>query len=443
LDIDFPALEDVAGCDESMMHRPACGESFFEAEYSPFVQRAALEAACTSCVDDSQVGEVVVVHTKGDEPANNGGPADGASSIQFIDLGAGAFAQNGHLTAVSFYVARANQAGHKLQIYRHSHGDHYELIAESPPIISPNSDTVQREVFVTPIQFRAGDFFGWSHVDRGTVPFVGGDAVTNVVRWRYGLESIGAQVNFNGVGGRSYAYQVEYTQASASSHAMVDTSVAWNHACDDTTADLDGIPICTVNSNDGSANPWVLFGDISSQINNFGAHEFANSPTRSGLQRGDSVQVGTFSSGSIGTPGYSLDLGQFAHLTTGNFDLMIQYGDSQLFSHAELGFRKTDGSFINNGHTTEGVVVGEHGLWGSRDDHPNGYYATFCAYNGGCGGGGNDFWTFSSHGIYPNSAASVVCGMYYGGWQNCESGDNGNRMRYYIRSAEFPVTMRR
>lgn len=439
LNIEFPPLDEVPGCDESMMHRSACGAAFFEAEYSPFVQRAAIEAACTSCVDDIQVGEVLVVHAKGNEVANNGVP-DGANSIQFIDLGAGAFDQNGHMTSVSFYVARANQAGHRLQIYRPLHANHFELIAESPPIISPVADVVQREVFVTPIQFKAGDFYGWSHTDRGIVPFTGGQ---NDVRWRYGLENVGSHVNFNGQGGRVYAYQIEFTESPGSSHSTVDTSVAWNHPCEDTSADLDGIPICTVASNDGNPSPWVLFGDITSQINNFGAHEFANSATHSGLQRGDSVQVGTFSSGSIGTPGYSLDLGQFAHLTTGNFDLMIQYGDRQVFSHAEMGYRKTDGSFINNGHTTEGVVVGEHGLWGSRDDYPNGYYATFCAYNGGCGGGGNDFWAFSTHGLYPNSASSVVCGMYYGGWQNCESGDNGNRMRYYIRSTEFPVTMRR
>jgi len=231
--------------------------------------------------------------------------------------------------------------------------------------------------------------------------------------------------------------------ATGAPHVESCSGLGSGHPCDDTTADLDGIPICTVSSDDGAANPWVLFGDITSQIDNFGADDFANSPTHSGVQRGNSVQVGTFSSGSIGTPGYSLDLGQFAHLTTGDFDLMIQFGDSELFSHVELGFSKTGVSFINNGHTAQGVVIGEHGLWGSRDDHPNGYYATFCAYNGGCGGGGNDFWTFSTHGIYPNSASSVVCGMYYAGWTNCECGDNGHRMRYYIRSAEFPVMMRR
>jgi hypothetical protein len=220
----------------------------------------------------------------------------------------------------------------------------------------------------------------------------------------------------------------------------------YGQPCTEGTATIDGVPVCTVASDDGNANPWVLFGDISHQISNFVASQVTSSPSSSGLHNGDSVQVGTFSTGDIGSSGYSLDIGQFCTggSCNANFDLMIQYGDSDVFSHSENGYSATGGGFINNGHTAQGVVIGEHGMWGSNTDRPNGYYATFCAYNGGCRGNGNDFWAFSTHGVYPNAANSVVCGMYYGGsgtpWKDCASGDNGHRMRYYIRSADLAVT---
>lgn len=220
----------------------------------------------------------------------------------------------------------------------------------------------------------------------------------------------------------------------------------YGQPCTEGTATIAGIPVCTVASNDGNSHPWVMFGDIDHQTSNFVASQVTGSPTTSGLHNGDSAQVGTFSTGALGSPGYSLDIGQFCSggSCTANFDLMIQYGDSDVFSFSLDGYSTTNGGFINNGHTAEGVVIGEHGLWGSKHDHPNGYYATFCAYNGGCGIYGHDFWAFSSHGVYPNHANSVVCGMYYGQsstpWKNCPSGDNGHRMRYYIRSPDLEVT---
>ena len=46
---------------------------------------------------------------------------------------------------------------------------------------------------------------------------------------------------------------------------------------------------------------------------------------------------------------------------------------------------------------------------------------------------GNDFWNFSKHGVYPDTAANVPCGYYYEGFKKCPSGDNAHRMRYYYR----------
>jgi len=221
----------------------------------------------------------------------------------------------------------------------------------------------------------------------------------------------------------------------------------YGQPCTEGTATINGVSVCTVASNDGNSNPWVLFGDIDHQISNFVSSQVTSSPTSSGQHIGDSVQVGTFTTGTIGTSGYSLDIGQFCSggSCSGNFDLMIQYGNSDVFSHSENGYGTTNGGFINNGHTAQGVVIGEHGMWGSNSDSPSGYYATFCAYNGGCRVAGNDFWAFSTHGVYPNSANSVVCGMYYGvyaaPWKNCPGGDNIHRMRYFIRSSDLQVEL--
>lgn len=161
------------------------------------------------------------------------------------------------------------------------------------------------------------------------------------------------------------------------------------------------------------------------------------------MWNGNSVQVGTFSTGAVGSPGYSLDIGQFC--TGGScsapFDLLIQYGDASVDTHSESGYSTTDGGFINNGpQLGKGRTTGEHGVWGSVTDNPNGYYASFCAYAGSCGTTGNDFWQFSTNGVYPSGSAQVPCGFYsYRGtsWKNCGSGDNSHRMRYYIRSPDL------
>lgn len=229
-------------------------------------------------------------------------------------------------------------------------------------------------------------------------------------------------------------------------HDEPEPNPEYGQPCTETTATINGVPVCTIASNDGNSDPWVLFGDINDQISNFVASHFTNSATTSGLHRGDSVQVGTFSAGDIGQAGYSLDIGQFCSggSCNDNFDLMIQFGTADVFSHSENGYRTTNGGFINNDHTAQGAVIGEHGMFGSQADHPNGYYATYCAYNGGCTANGNDFWSFSTHGEYPNGPSSIVCGMYFADavspWKECPSGDNGHRMRYYIRSSDLPVS---
>lgn len=151
--------------------------------------------------DHMYVGDYL---TKGNDPSLHAGTPDSASSIQFIDIGAGAFDYDGEMVGVSFSVARANQAGHRFQIYRPI-GDRYELVAESDPIASPLTGVTATEMFAVPLRFRAGDFIGWVHTGQGTMPFSGSD---NSVRWKYGVEAVGSEVDFDGQGGRTYSYEV-------------------------------------------------------------------------------------------------------------------------------------------------------------------------------------------------------------------------------------------
>jgi len=197
------------------------------------------------------------------------------------------------------------------------------------------------------------------------------------------------------------------------------------------------VKTCQAISNDGHALPWILFGDINHTASNFDAKSVEASPTSSGVSRGNSAQIGSFSAGTPGGPGYSLDVGQLLSLSgdeSSTFDLMIQFGETSIYSHMFRKFQKTRGHFINNDNINRSNGIGEHGLWGSSASPRGGYYAAFCAVNGKCARGGHDFWTFSTNGRYPVKAVNVICGFSLSSsWKECSSGDNAKRMRYYIR----------
>lgn len=199
------------------------------------------------------------------------------------------------------------------------------------------------------------------------------------------------------------------------------------------------VDICTIRSADFHPEPWILFGDITSPKGPFTEESFANSPTNSGMRKGKSGQVGTFSAGEPGQVGYSLDVQELIHLSGSSdatFDLMIQFGHGRVFAVYFTGFQKSGRFFINNEgakHSASRPFLGENGMWGRKDFSPNGFYATFCAFKGACAAAGNSFWTFSKLGSHPSTPGSVICGFYLGGWKKCPDGDNKQRMRYYIR----------
>jgi len=138
----------------------------------------------------------------GNDDSSSAGVPDGASAIQFIDLTLGGMSSSGQVTSFSYYVARANQAGLKFQIYRPVSGNTYHLVSESEVLASPSTGT-DSHVLATPLDFQAGDFIGWVHTGQGTFPFEGG---SGSVRWKYGIEAVGSNINFDGAGARKYAY---------------------------------------------------------------------------------------------------------------------------------------------------------------------------------------------------------------------------------------------
>jgi hypothetical protein len=142
----------------------------------------------------------------GNDGHNNAGTPDGASQIQFIDLGSGPLTGTGTMDAVTFRAHRQNQ-GLKFQIYRPAGGDNYVLVSESEDIATTTN--INQYNLLSPLAYQDGDYIGWSHTGQGTFPFQnsGGN-----VRWRYGLEGVGSTVNFNGQGPRTYGYRASLFQ---------------------------------------------------------------------------------------------------------------------------------------------------------------------------------------------------------------------------------------
>jgi len=136
------------------------------------------------------------------------GSPDSASSIQFIDLGAGAFQNSGEMLSVSYHVSRANQAAQKFQIYRPVSGNIYHLVSETDALVSTQVGDVVHHSLATALQFQPGDFIGWVHTGQGTFPYTGG---AGDVRFKYGIEAVGSDIDFSGFGARVYAYELTYT----------------------------------------------------------------------------------------------------------------------------------------------------------------------------------------------------------------------------------------
>ena len=115
------------------------------------------------------------------------------------------------------------------------------------------------------------------------------------------------------------------------------------------------------------------------------------------------------------------------------FDLMIQYGEEQRHTKILRNFEILNGVYFTPSHGRSGVF-GQHGALGITE--VDGYYATYCAYYGGCKSNGLDYMNFSENAAYPNHLSNVPCGYSYTNkWKNCSDSDNVKTMRYFIRES--------
>jgi len=144
----------------------------------------------------------------GNDGHNGAGVPDGASAIQFIDLGSGPLTGTGTLDAVTFRVNREHQEGLKFQIYRPVGGNVYNLVSESQAL--PSMGTITQHNLVPSLAYQDGDYIGWVHTGQGTFPFQTGQG--DNVRWRYGIEPVGSDIHFDGQGDRTYAYRATLMQ---------------------------------------------------------------------------------------------------------------------------------------------------------------------------------------------------------------------------------------
>jgi hypothetical protein len=148
----------------------------------------------------------------GNDGHNNQGTADGASAIQFIDLGSGPLTGTGTFDAVTFHVSREHQDGLKFQIYRLVGGNVYKLVSESQAL--PSMTTITQHNLVPSLAYQDGDYIGWVHEGQGTFPFTspGTTDGSNLVLWKYGIEPVGSDINFDGQGERMYGYRATLMQ---------------------------------------------------------------------------------------------------------------------------------------------------------------------------------------------------------------------------------------
>jgi len=151
---------------------------------------------------EDRIGNCATPAFYGNNGHSSEGTPDGASAIQFIDIGSGPMTGSGTLNSVTYWTARANQAGMKFQIYRPVSGNVYHLVSESEALAS--SGGITQHNLATPLAYLPGDYLGWVHTGQGTFPFTGAGGN---VRWRYGIEPVGSDIDFNGQGTRTYAYR--------------------------------------------------------------------------------------------------------------------------------------------------------------------------------------------------------------------------------------------
>jgi len=138
--------------------------------------------------------------------------ADSDGNMEFCDQGKGSYAYDGYLTSARFYVQEAGSFGFRFRIYRPAAG--WSLVGQTEAIDMPEAGVIQEVTFSEPVEFKQGDYLGWSHEGRGQIPFdVGGGAVV----WSTSKnDEVGAARWLKGNQARTYSYE-----ATASREVMI------------------------------------------------------------------------------------------------------------------------------------------------------------------------------------------------------------------------------
>jgi len=153
-----------------------------------------------------------------DLTARNSVDSDGGK--EFCDQGQGRFDLDGYLTSAKFYVQQAGSFGFRFRIYRPAAG--WSLVGQTEAIDMPKAGIIQEVTFSEPVEFKQGDYIGWSHDGRGQIPFdVGGAAVV----WSTtNNDEVGAARWMRGGQPRTYSYEVTASREALIARELLDES---------------------------------------------------------------------------------------------------------------------------------------------------------------------------------------------------------------------------
>merc|ERR1719446_382738 len=153
---------------------------------------------------------------------------DGATNIEFVDRGAGAFAEDGILSSASFYVQTSGAKGLRFRIYRPAGGG-FSLVGQTEAFDIGGAGAVQTVNFAETVEFLAGDYVGWGHDGAGNIPFDNGGGR---VSWEYNKNTaLGVTRGFGAGGARTYSYEVTTSTGADEGAATGDPHISYggNH----------------------------------------------------------------------------------------------------------------------------------------------------------------------------------------------------------------------
>jgi hypothetical protein len=183
---------------------------------------AALQQSIAAVSDTAGSSAAPLVHMRAGYYAD-GGPGrdwrvDTQSNAAYIDY-TQCFDRAGTIESIRFYSGRANQKGHRFQLYRRAGQDQYKCVRQTEEISTPFKGGVQTFVPAGGMAVLPGDCVGWQHSGMGTVKYCqhhdskcGG---LTTVLWRMGTVSDQETATFRAMyQTRKYDYTIDWQPTS-------------------------------------------------------------------------------------------------------------------------------------------------------------------------------------------------------------------------------------